>query len=766
MHHRRNERGFRSLADKLRLRIFRTKHRLAYFYLKAEGRFSPKLRRRWSALRALLQERPGLRYALLGYAGLIAVAGVAVLIYFSRVSVEVLATDLKAVSQMEETTQIFDRNGKLLYVFYEKNRTKVPLSKISRDLPRALEAIEDRNFYQHSGFDALGIARAAWSNLLAGRVAQGGSTITQQLAKNTFLTSERSWRRKMQELCLAARLEANFTKDEIMELYLNRVYFGSGLYGVEAASRGYLGKSASELSLSEAALLAGLTKAPVTYSPYNNAALAVKRRNTVLDAMLDCGYISESQARSARNEELAVKPRDLEQENANYAVDFIREQLKELFGNERVFRGGLRVYTTIDASLQASAERSVENYLASLEKGHRLGSVSRRGYLEEMQQDANSAGAEPEAPHYLQGALVSMDSNSGEIYAIVGGRNYQESKFNRAVHAKRQPGSAFKPFVYAAALTAGMTPSTVMADDPVKIPTSDGYYVPSNSGRKHFGSLTLRAALRNSVNTVAVQLGQLVGVPRVIRTAHDFGIEEELPNVASLPLGAGEVTLLEMVRAYSVFPNLGKLAKSHVITRVQERDGAVIYENQPSTRYVVDPQTAFLMTTMLSDAIDRGTGHGVRMAGFRLPAAGKTGTTNDFRDAWFIGFTSSVVTGVWVGFDEPRKIMAGGYGATLAIPIWVSYMKSACSRFSQRDFAVPDGIISAAVCSQTGLLASASCPSSYRDYFTFDNAPKFPCTGHQAIPESDLATADSVLTSTSSESPATPPPTTTRDPRQ
>jgi penicillin-binding protein 1A len=743
-------------------------HRFSYFYLKAERRYGPRLRRAWSAAKALLQERPALRYALIGYAGLIAICGIVVSVYFSPAVAQAWTADLKAAARMEETTSIFDRNGKLLYALYEKNRTRVPLSRISRHLPRALAAIEDRNFYQHSGFDALAIARSAWNNLLAARIQQGGSTLTQQLAKNTFLTSDKSYWRKIQEICLAARLESNFTKDQIMELYLNRVYFGAGLYGVEAASQGYFGKPASDLSLSEAATLAGLTKAPVLYSPFTNPSLAVKRRNKVLDAMVECGYISADQAESARQEVLTVKPHDQASENADYAVDYVREELKELFGNERIFCGGLRVYTTIDASMQALAEQSVENYLSALEKHRRLDASSRDDYLAMLQRQASvPAAGEAEAPRYLQGALVSMDSHSGEVYAIVGGRNYRESKFNRAVHARRQTGSAFKPFVYVAALTAGMTPSTMLTDDPVKIPTGDGYYVPSNSGRR-YGSLTLRVALRNSVNTVAVQLGQLVGVSRVIRTAHDFGIEEELPNVASLPLGAGEVTLLEMVRAYSVFPNAGKLVSSHVIRKVEDRDGVVIYEHQPLTRYVIDPQTAFLMTTMLSDAVDHGTGQGVRTAGFRLPAGGKTGTTDDYHDAWFIGFTPDVVTGVWVGFDVPRKIMAGGYGATLAIPIWVNYMKNTSARFRRADFAVPDGIVKATVCSRSGLLASGFCPYPYSDYFTADNAPKFPCAEHSVpvVESESLQKADSVLSTISDGQSEPPSPLVPHTPRR
>lgn len=723
--------------------------RALFFYLKTRRWMEPHLHR----IQDLFERHPALRYATLVLASFLFLSTASGTFYFARVTGDVNGSDIDSVPQMEETTRVYDRNGKQIFEFFEKKRTIVPLARISKSIQQAVLAIEDRNFYDHYGYDVRGIVRAAITNVSSGKVRQGGSTLTQQLAKNTFLSSERSYRRKIQELWLARKIEKTYSKDQILEFYLNQVYLGSGFYGVEAAALGYFGKSAADVTLDEAALLAGLAKAPAVFSPHANSALALKRRNLVLEAMAECEFITSERASQARQQALNVRARQTDLNNANYAIDYVKEQLQEMFGAEQTFSGGMKVYTTIDASMQAAAEAAMENHLSRIEKQRGFGRFTRASYLKNHALDASGKETEPD---YLQGALVSMNAQNGEIYALVGGRSFQESKFNRALYAKRQPGSTFKPIVYAAAMQSGMTPATVLQPETLEFETAQGLYLPTNNdGSKVTEAVTLRTALRKSINTTAIQVGQMVGIQQIIRTARDFGIEQEMPNVVSLPLGTGEVTLLEMVKAYSAFPNEGRVAVPAIITRVESPTGEILYENHPITRQAIDSQTAFLMTTILSDVVNQGTGSGVRAGGFRLPTAGKTGTTNDYRDAWFVGFTPDVVTGVWVGFDAPRQIMQRGYGATLAVPIWTEFMKKSFTKSSKKEFTMPPGIERVSVCAESGQLATSSCarsvasssgegevegevttfsvalvPTTYLEYFSADSAPKFPCQKH------------------------------------
>jgi 1A family penicillin-binding protein len=678
--------------------------------------------------------------------GLIAVVPVAaVILYLGFQSGKVNSKSIESVPQMEEITKVHDRNGKVIFEFYQKKRIVVPLSRVSKDFLQALVATEDRNFYRHSGFDFLAILRAAAANVRAGRVVQGASTMTQQLARNTFLTSERSLTRKIQELLLAWKIERSYTKNQILEYYVNRVYFGSGFYGIEAASQGYFGKPAAELKLDEAALLAGLAKAPASYSPYKNPQRALERRNRALDALTKCDVVSEQEAEAAKRQPLRVRPYISDSRNSSYAVDYIRERLLEMFGYERTFNGGLNVYTTLDSEIQADAESAVEDQLVKIEKQPGFKGVSRAQFLKDHRWEPESAAQGEVRPSYLQGALLCMNARTGEIYAMVGGRNHRESEFNRAVHASRQPGSAFKPFVYATALKLGMSPSSKVEAGSLEFMTSEGVYQPANVDGALYGSVSLRTALRKSINTAAVQLGQEIGLQNIVRGAHEFGISGELRPVASLPLGAVEVTLMEMVRAYSAFPNGGKVSKPSIISRVEDKQGRTLYAAEPAYDRVLDERIAFLMTTMLADAVDRGTGSGVRAAGYHGPMGGKTGTTDDYRDAWFIGFTPDVVTGVWIGFDAPKEILNRGYGASLAVPIWARFMKQRFSNSHAREFSMPAGVIRIALCVESGQAVTSSChsrtmtpdgqffndiPSTYWEYFLESNPPRT-CVVHQ-----------------------------------
>jgi penicillin-binding protein 1A len=645
-------------------------------------------------------------------AGLAGLAGTLVLVA-AIAGWQIRHLDVNLIPEMEESSHVYDRNGNELCQFWKQKRTVVPLSKISTHLVDAILAMEDHDFYQHHGYDMAGILRAAWTNLRAGKVEQGGSTLTQQLAKNTLLTPSRSYWRKLRELWLARKIEKRYSKAQILEFYVNRIYWGAGFYGGEEASQGYFGKSASELSLSEAALLAGITAAPSVYSPYAKLDLCLKRREVVLEAMLRHGLATISEVEVARREPVAILPKPQETNRLAYAADAIRAEVLHSLGYQQTFAGGLRVYTTIDAKMQLAAEEAVGNQLTRIEKDFKL-----------LKQ---GTAIDPNKTNDLQGALLSMSAQTGEIMALVGGRSFIESKFNRALYGKRQPGSAFKAIVYAAALNAGMTPATVIEDQPLEFQTDEGIYRPTNSDQTFAGAVTLRTALRKSLNSVAVQTGQAVGVDRIVALARAMGLEGPLPAVISLPLGSGEATLFEMVRAYSVFPNEGKLVHPLLLRRIEDKHGQVIYEGKPEVHQVLSPEVAFLMTSMLMDVVNRGTGSGVRAGGFQMPVGGKTGTTNNYRDAWFIGFTPEVVTGVWVGYDQPREIARRAYGARLAVPLWTAYMKKL--PLSPRQFPRPAGIVEQLICAETGLLASPEC-DLISEYFTESNVPHDICPGH------------------------------------
>jgi 1A family penicillin-binding protein len=698
-----------------------------------EMRIGIKINHAYERCREALRKLPGIveldRAASRCIAGLTGIAALLVLIT-AIADWQVRRLDVNLIPEMEESSHVYDRNGREICQFWKQKRTIVPLSQVSKPVLNAILAMEDHDFYRHDGYDLGGIVRAGWANLRAAKIEQGGSTLTQQLVKNTFLDSSRSYWRKLQEVLLARRIEKRYSKSQILEAYLNRIYWGSGFYGVEEASQGYFGKPASQLGLSEAALLAGITAAPSLYSPHVNPELCMKRRELVLAAMSRYGFATATEVEAVRHHRVEILPKAKETKRLAYAVDAVRTEVLELLGSDKTFAGGLRVHTTIDAKVQLAAEETVESHLARIERDFKL--VKQGRPAPEMAHNATDA---------LQGALLSMNVQSGEIIALVGGRNFVESKFNRALYGKRQPGSAFKAIVYAAALDAGMTPATVVEDAPLEFQTPDGLYRPANSDRTFSGAITLRTALRKSINSVAVQTGQTVGISRIVDLARKMGLEGPLPAVVSLPLGSGEVTLFEMVRAYSVFPNQGKLVHPLLLRRIEDKHGKVLYDAKPEVHPVLSPQVAFLMTSMLTDAVNRGTGSGVREAGFQMPVGGKTGTTNDYKDAWFIGFTPDVATGVWVGYDQPRVIATRAYGARLAVPLWTAYMKQLSP--SPRKFSRPAGIVEQLICPETGLLATPAC-EVVSEYFIQSNTPQQLCQGHHPNPSDDALTSDTV----------------------
>jgi penicillin-binding protein 1A len=535
------------------------------------------------------------------------------------------------------SVQIVGTDGRLLATRGEMGGVSIPLQELPPHLPRALIAIEDRRFYSHHGVDLVGIGRALVANSMHRGVAQGGSTLTQQLAKNLFLTQERTFTRKLQEAVLAFWLERKFTKAEILELYLNRVYFGAGAYGVEAAAQRYFGKSARQLTLPEAAVLAGLVKSPSRLAPSRNPEGAERRAQVVLAAMAEMKFISDEAAKIA----LAV-PAQAKQNgpgSINYVADWIMDVLDDLVG---LVEQDIVVETAIDPVLQANAEKALVEELA--QKGDRLG-----------------AG---------QGAVVAMTPD-GAVRALVGGRNYSESQFNRAVAAKRQPGSAFKPFVYLTAIERGLTPETIRLDKPVEVKG----WKPENYSREYFGPVTLKQALAHSLNTVAVRLTMEFGPTAVTRTAHRLGIASKLAPNASVALGTSEVSVLELVAAYAPFANGGMGITPHVINRVRSAQGKVLWVRKPDNLgRIIEPRYVAMMNSMMQETITSGTARKADTGGW--PAAGKTGTSQEFRDAWFIGYTANLVTGVWLGNDDGtpmRKLTGGG----LPVEIWSRVMKPA-----------------------------------------------------------------------------------------
>jgi penicillin-binding protein 1A len=571
---------------------------------------------------------------VLGLWGVIATIGVIVWVGAHLPPIQSLA-----VPKRPPTIQIVGIDGSILATRGEMAGTNIALKELPAHLPKAFMAIEDRRFYSHFGVDPVGIMRAVSANVMRRGVAQGGSTLTQQLAKNIFLTQDRTMMRKLQEVELALWLEHNYSKNEILELYLNRVYFGSGAYGVEAAAQKYFGKSARSVSLAEAAMLAGLVKSPSRLAPNRNPEGAERRANTVLSAMADAGFITEQQAKATiANPAYAVKP--VGAGTVNYVADWIIDVLDDLVGQ---VEQNLIVETSIDPKLQSVAEASIIDELA----------------------------AKSVKFNVSQGALVAM-TPQGAVRALVGGRNYADSQFNRAVTAKRQPGSAFKPFVFLTAIEAGLSPDTVRQDSPINVKG----WTPENYTREYFGPVTLTQALAMSLNTVAVRLGLEVGAKNVVRTAHRLGIASKLEPNASLALGTSEVTVLELVGAYATFANGGQSVTPYVVQRIRTAEGNKTVYKRPAELFgqIVDPRSVGMMNTMMQETLLSGTARKAEIPGW--PAAGKTGTSQDFRDAWFVGYTANLVTGVWLGNDDnsPTKKATGG---GLPVEVWTRFMRTA-----------------------------------------------------------------------------------------
>jgi penicillin-binding protein 1A len=594
----------------------------------------------------------------------------------------ILPGSLPSVTQLEnfdasEGTKVYDDNDELITEFHVERRIFVPLAQIPKTLRDAIIATEDARFYSHHGVDPTGIARAVYQNFRRGRIVEGGSTITQQLAKVLFLTPDKSLERKLKEAVLALELERRYSKDRILEMYLNQIYFGHGAFGVEAAARTFYGKGVSELSLPECTLLAGLPKAPTTYSPFEHPEAAKRRRATVLARMVDVGAIMPPVAKKTAETPLGLIPPERRRTTGQYYLEYVQQQLEAQYGADLVFKGGLQVYTTLSPVMQVKAERALREGLKALE--------SRRAAAVK-----DGSGPAPERP---EGALITIEPQTGYIKAMVGGYDFFKSEFNRAVQARRQPGSAFKPFVYLAALESGQTPASVVDDSPVEFAAGRNgkAWKPDNYDRKFRGPITYQQALEESVNVAAVKVLEKNGIRRTVDLARRLGVESPLGENLSIALGTSDLTLLEITSAYGALANQGSWVRPSAIRYVLDSQRKLLEENTPQAKQVVSPEVAYVMTSMLRGTIERGTGIAARA--LARPAAAKTGTTNDYSNAWFIGYTPQLATGVWVGYDRPRSLGKDETGSRVAVPIWTAFMQEALAGTPPEDFPIPERVV-------------------------------------------------------------------------
>ena len=658
--------------------------------------------------------------------------------------------DLPSLSQLHNielnlSTKLYTLDGKLLKEFYTERRTLIHLKEMPPCLVDALLAVEDRRFYHHWGIDLLGIARALSTNLAHLKFTQGGSTLTQQLARTLFLTREKTISRKIKEILTAIKIERTYSKDEILEMYLNQCYFGKGAHGIQASAQVFFSKEAWELTLPECALLVGILKAPNRYSPFEYPDLAIWRRNLVLKGMQDYGKLSEEEYDSLRALPLQLKPFSLQTGLGPYFSEMVRQYLIDEYGEKSLYSGGLSVYSTLNPEMQKAAEEIVNTQLAiqqeNFESRHTLDEWL---YTTEVIDTVNGEVKVRRVFKELQAALVALDNRTGNILALVGGKDFSKSEFNRAVQALRQPGSAFKPFVWTAALENGFKPTDIIYDTPVILQSGDGTeWNPQNFDTTFRGPMTLREALRISRNVISVKLLQKITPEQTIKYAHRLGINSYLAPYPSISLGVSEVNLLELTLAYSVFPNGGIRIEPRFIIKITDRYGKILEKNKSVRKQeVLDPLTAYIMISMLQTVIDQGTGYASRLWGFDRPAGGKTGTTDENMDTWFIGFTPQITVGVWVGFDDKTSLGKHGTGAEVALPIWTEFMKAATSEIEVVDFQKPEEVFLRTVCLESGLLATNRCPHTATDLFTDRTEPKEYCNLH---PSKELPPPEEVI---------------------
>jgi penicillin-binding protein 1A len=657
---------------------------------------------------------------------LIAGGGLAVVIFYGAWA---QTFDMKKVGEMPERNTVFDVDGKIYSRLAGANRLKVSIDEISPFFVEALLAREDTRFYQHKGIDWRGILRALVRDILSGSAKEGASSITQQLARNSLPLGGRTLNRKILEAMVALRIEQKFSKQQILELYMNRIYFGSGCYGVETASQAYFGKNAFKLNLSEAALLAGLIRSPNRFSPLKNPEGAAIQRNAVLDRMTELKKISGAEAGQARLAKVNARPKRMLQIQENYAMDAVQRDLNQLLTQDQIDNGGLFIYTTLDPSVQNAAQLALETQLSRIERQSNFHHPLKSSY----QPPEN--GEDSSMP-YLEGAVVTIDNASGGIRALVGGRDYGQSKFNRALApANRQVGSAFKPFVYTLAFTEGLLPGAAISDGPIQPGEIEGAgnWAPGNSDGTYGGVQPCSYGLIHSRNTMSVRVGQFAGLDAVQKVATTLNLGENIPRGPAIYIGSFETNLRALTAAYTVFPNGGIRKQSYIIERIDDQEHNPIYRAAHISVPALDPSAAWMTTELMEEVLTHGTAASARSLGFKLPAAGKTGTTNDYKDAWFVGYTSTMTCGVWVGFDQPVTIVSRGYGAALALPVWTQVMNKAAARYPPQPLQPTMPLQRAMVCSLSNHLATTGCQAAGTAYdidLPVDKVPAAACEIH------------------------------------
>ena len=623
-----------------------------------------------------------------------------------------------------QTGKVYAADGRLITELGVERRSVLAFDEISPAVRAAFVAVEDQRFYEHGGIDYIGIPRAVWVNLKELGFSEGFSTITMQLARNVFpdrLPAHKDPRRKLREMQVALEIERTYDKNRILELYLNQLYLGGSAYGVEAGAQRFFGKSARDLNVAEAALLAAVPPAPKYYDPRRNPENALGRRNVVLDLMCDQGFLTPLEAEQWKAYPIEVSSREDYEDVAPYFVEWIRRQLYDRYGMQ-LYERGYRVYTTLDLDMQIAAERAVMNQLEKIENGD-FGPYRHMTYQQYLEGEHEEV-IEPERTPYLQGALVTLDVRTGYVRAMVGGRDEGDSEWNRVMQAERQAGSTFKPFVYSAAVRAGIPLSHIIDDAPISLrdPGDSMPWEPQNFELDFRGPMTLRKGFYQSRNLVAVKLGMELGTAAVIGEARRYGISTPVYPGHSLHIGAASVRMIEMVSAYTAFATLGVRAAPVGVLRVEDENGNIIWEPQTRHERILDEQHMWLVTSLMRDVVRRGTAaNAVRWnGGFHHPAGGKTGTTNDGADVWFIGYTSELVTGVWIGFDQPRKIKARSAGGVLAAPVWAEFMNYVYERRAPpADWGTPEGLITRRIDHDTGYLATGWCPQESTSYEWF-----------------------------------------------
>ena len=657
----------------------------------------------------------------------VAAVGLAVFLFYGAWA---QTFDMKKVGEMPERNTVFDVDGKIYSRLAGANRLKVSLSEVSPLFIAAVLAREDARFYLHQGIDWRGILRALVHDVLSGSAKEGASSITQQLARNSLPLGGRTISRKLLEAMVALRIERQFTKQQILELYVNRIYFGNGCYGVETASQAYFGKSASQLNLPEAALLAGLIRSPNRFSPLKNPQGAAVQRNVVLDRMVALKTLSPAEADEAKKAKITPRPKRLPFIQENYAMDAVQRDLNLLLTQDQIDNGGLSIYTTLDSAVQNAAQQALETQLTKIEHQSNFHHPLKASY-----RPPESGEGDSSMP-YLEGAVVTIDNASGGIRALVGGRDYAQSKFNRALApTNRQVGSAFKPFVYTIAFTHGLLPGAAISDGPIQPGEIEGAgsWSPGNSDGTYVGIQPCSYGLIHSRNTMSVRVGQLAGLDAVQNVANTLSLSQNVPHGPAIYIGSFETNLKDLTAAYSVFPNAGMRKQAYIIERIDNQQHKPIYRAAHISAPALDPSAAWMTSQLMEQVLTSGTAASARSLGFRLPAAGKTGTTNDYKDAWFLGYTTTLTCGVWVGFDQPTTIIPHGYGAALALPVWTQVMNKAAEHYPAQALQPTMPIQHATVCSISNQLATTGCQtagSAYDIDLPADKVPTVACQVH------------------------------------